>query len=301
MANTNQRFFLKFAKHWPHFLKNNALLNQLISLGKQSSTLVKQQSETLHILTRKNVLHPELLEAHLETFMKMKDRERVAEYLQEFLHSCAVLGYTELKPADVHRITQLFRRFYKTPDQVPQISQLLDYFIVLALSNNVYFKDFDDKSVEFVEAGISLIEKRFTGSECLEVPSDPLLGEPPVNPESGEPEKTVRLSYFKSIPSQSKIYNKILVPNNQYTKKLNFMKTHRDLEAIVNMEKLDGVTSSDDEEIATAAEITVDGVKKEDAIVDAESATVKKVSAPAGVSKKSKKTKRFADDDELPI
>jgi hypothetical protein len=214
MANANQRFFLRFAKHWPHFLKNNTLLNQLISLGRQSSTLVKQQSETLHILTRKNVLHPELLEAHLETFMKMKDRERVAEYLQEFLHSCAVLGYTELKPADVHKITQLFRRLYKTPEQVPKISQLLDYFIVLALSNNVYFKDFDDKSVEFVEAGISLIEKRFTGSECLEVPLvDPLTGEKVLNAESDEQEK-VKLSYFKSIPSQSKIYNKVLVPNN---------------------------------------------------------------------------------------
>lgn len=148
---------------------------------------MKQQSETLHILTRKNVLHPELLEAHLETFMKMKDRERVAEYLSEFLHSCAVLGYTDLKPTDVHKLTQLFRRLYKTPEQVPHISQLLDYFIVLALSNNVYFKDFDDKSVEFVEAGISLIEKRFTGSECLEVPLvDPLTGEKVINIETDE-------------------------------------------------------------------------------------------------------------------
>lgn len=57
------------------------MLEQLISLGKQASTLAKQQSETLHILTRKNVLHPELMEMHLETFLKMKDRERVAEYL----------------------------------------------------------------------------------------------------------------------------------------------------------------------------------------------------------------------------
>ena len=58
---------------------------------------------------------------------------------------------------------------------------------MLALSNNVYFKDFDDKSVEFVEAGISLIEKRFTGSECLEVPLvDPLTGEKVLNAESDE-------------------------------------------------------------------------------------------------------------------
>ena len=42
MATYNQKFFLKFAKHWPHFLKNNDLLGQLIQLGKQSSTLVKQ-------------------------------------------------------------------------------------------------------------------------------------------------------------------------------------------------------------------------------------------------------------------
>lgn len=27
LATYNQRFLLKFAKHWPHFLKNNALLN----------------------------------------------------------------------------------------------------------------------------------------------------------------------------------------------------------------------------------------------------------------------------------
>lgn len=27
MASSNQRFFLKFARNWPHFLKNNAILN----------------------------------------------------------------------------------------------------------------------------------------------------------------------------------------------------------------------------------------------------------------------------------
>ncbi len=41
MATNNQKGFLKFSKHWPHFLKNNAMLNQLIALGRQTSTLVK--------------------------------------------------------------------------------------------------------------------------------------------------------------------------------------------------------------------------------------------------------------------
>ena len=152
----------------------------------------------------------------------------------------------------------------------------------------MYFKDFDEKSVEFVEAGISLIEKRFTGSEYLEVPAipDSITGEPAINPETGEPEK-VKLSFFKSIPSQSKVYNKILVPNNQYTKKLNFLKTQRDLQAIANMEKMEELTSSDDEEITVAAALTVEGGdKKDDAtIVDAESAAVKKVPVTSSLKK----------------
>ena len=97
------------------------------------------------------MLHPELMEMHLETFMKMKDRERVAEYLQEYLHSAAFLGYLHLSASDTHRLTQLFRRLYKTPEQVPSTSQLLDFLVVLALSKNAYYPDFDAKSVEFVE------------------------------------------------------------------------------------------------------------------------------------------------------
>jgi hypothetical protein len=79
----------------------------------------------------------------------------------------------------------------------------------------------------------------------------------------------VKLSYFKSIPSQSKIYNKVLVPNNQYTRKLNFGKTERDLKAMTNMESI--VTSSDDEEGSVQAE------EKKEEVVDSESAAIKKV------------------------
>jgi hypothetical protein len=43
--------------------------------------LVSDQSETIHILTRRNVLHPELMNLHLDTFIRMKDRELVAKYL----------------------------------------------------------------------------------------------------------------------------------------------------------------------------------------------------------------------------
>lgn len=47
---------------------------------------------------------------------------------------------------------------------------------MLALTKDAYYKDFDEKSVEFVDSSILLIEKRFTGSETLEVP---ILGQDP--------------------------------------------------------------------------------------------------------------------------
>ncbi len=86
---------------------------------------------------------------------------------------------------------------------MPTTEQLLDYYIVLALSNDAYYRDFDQKSVEFVESGLSLLEKRFTGSESItvKVEKDPVTKE----------EEEVKLTYFRSIPSNSKVYNKVLV------------------------------------------------------------------------------------------
>jgi len=74
MYDQNPKFFFEFSKAWPRFLRNNAILNQLTRV-KGQSILVSDQSETLQILTRRNVLHPELMNMHLDTFIRMKDRE----------------------------------------------------------------------------------------------------------------------------------------------------------------------------------------------------------------------------------
>ena len=44
------------------------------------------------------------------------------------------------------------------------IEQLLNYYVVLALSKQNY-KEFDDKSVAFIENGLDLIDKKFSGSK----------------------------------------------------------------------------------------------------------------------------------------
>lgn len=43
----------------------------------------------------------------------MKDKDKVANYMKEFLHSCAYLGYSNF---DISKLTQVFRRIYKKPE-----------------------------------------------------------------------------------------------------------------------------------------------------------------------------------------
>ena len=135
----------------------------------------------------------------------------------------------------------MFRRLHKSPEQVPSLDTLLDFLVVLALSSDTYHKDFDTKSAEFVESAIDYVERQFTGQETLEVPI--------LNSITGEPtEEKIRLNYLKSIPSHSKIYNKVLVPGGNIRKKLNFSKLQKELEAAVNAQEM-ALSSSDDEEV----------------------------------------------------
>jgi hypothetical protein len=61
--------------------------------------LVAEQSETLSILANKNVLHPDLIETHFETFIKMRDKDSVGKYIKDLLASCAFLGYAKIDMA----------------------------------------------------------------------------------------------------------------------------------------------------------------------------------------------------------
>jgi hypothetical protein len=45
---------------------------------------------------------------------------------------------------------------------------IINYLITLALSED-YYRDFDDKSIAFVDECISLVERKYTGIETLEV------------------------------------------------------------------------------------------------------------------------------------
>jgi hypothetical protein len=80
-------------------------------------------------------------------------------------------------------------------------SQLLDYLVCLALSGS-YYKEFDEKSKDFIEKSLELIDKKFTGIETISLETE--------NEISGEKEN-IDLSYYKSFPTENKVYHKLQV------------------------------------------------------------------------------------------
>lgn len=143
MGNT---FLLDFADYWPFFLSNNLLIEELIKMS--SSSLIREQSLALKILSSKNMLHPKLINDHFEALMKLTDKNSVKAILNDFLHTCAYVGFTS--GFDMQKLTQTMRRIYKSPQDVDSISTVLDFCIMLALSNAAY-EEFDIKSRDFIE------------------------------------------------------------------------------------------------------------------------------------------------------
>lgn len=66
-------------------------------------------------------------------------------------------------------------------------------------------------------------------------------------PDPDNPEK-IKLNYFKSIPSHSKIYNKVMTQNQYYKKKLNIHSYTKSQEAAATEGASDVDEDEDDEE-----------------------------------------------------
>ena len=88
----------------------------------------------------------------------MTDKASVKTVLKDFMNTCAYVGISS--GYDTQKLTQTLRRVYKTPAEVEDISILLDFTIILALTNTAY-EEFEPKSKEFVEQCLEKIETHF--------------------------------------------------------------------------------------------------------------------------------------------
>ena len=109
---------------------------------------MKDQSTALHVLaTKKNIIDPKMLESNFNAFMQMTNKEDVKPILLEFMKTCAYVGYTE--GVNMPLLVQLFRRLLQTPAEVEDIDDLLNFMLMLALSNTMT-SELDKKSQDFV-------------------------------------------------------------------------------------------------------------------------------------------------------
>ena len=167
------------------------------------TAVVREQSQALQILANKSIMHPALIKQHFEAFTKMTDRGSVKIIMSDFIKTCAYLGYTD--DYDMLKLTQIFRRIYKKPQDVEDISTLLDFALLLALSNSPYKDEFDQKSVKFIEASLSCIDDYFKGFKKV-------IKEVETEGAGHEAEaRKVSLNYYESIKSGNKTFNKVMV------------------------------------------------------------------------------------------
>jgi hypothetical protein len=105
------KFILEFADHWPFFLKNNTLTDQLVALS--STNLIMEKGKAIKILANKNIFHPDLLQSYFNSFMAMTDKNTVKKILKDFLSTFSYVG--NVHGVDSLKLTQTIRRIYKTP------------------------------------------------------------------------------------------------------------------------------------------------------------------------------------------
>lgn len=95
----------------------------------------------------------------------MTDKEVVKVILKDFCKTCAYIGLSD--GFDIEKFSVVFRRIFKTPNEVGDPSVLLDFAIILALSNAPYLQ-YDSKTSTFIEATLNLIEENFKGFRTIE-------------------------------------------------------------------------------------------------------------------------------------
>ena len=161
---------------------------------------IEIQSRALVILaTKKNVMHPDLIRDHFHSLIKLSDKGKVKKILGPFLKTCSYVGFT--KGIDIEKLSQTTRRIFKTPENCKDISTLLDFTLLLALSS-APFEDFDPKTKQFINDTLDFIDHEFKGFNTIEQSLE--------TSKSHATQKVV-LNYFDTIKSENKTFNKKLV------------------------------------------------------------------------------------------
>ena len=130
MFESDIRFFFDFAAAWPKELVNDPMLNQL-TRSKQNHIRHKDQSDTIQILSTRNVLMPQLMDSHMHNFLNTTEKDTVADYMSKYMKAAAFLGHTndDLLPS----LITVFRRCHKDVT-LCELDDLINLMLMITMS-----------------------------------------------------------------------------------------------------------------------------------------------------------------------
>jgi hypothetical protein len=115
-------------------------------------------------LSHKLIIDPKLMEAYFNGLFLMKNKEQLSEYINNFINKAAYLGHTNF---DIKKLLVAFRVL--NPDIKDIDKNIVLNLLVLLSSSNLYYKDLDAKSVEYIEQCLDIVEERFSGKRVAHV------------------------------------------------------------------------------------------------------------------------------------
>lgn len=113
------------------------------------------------------VFEPQVMKDYFEGLFLMKNKTQLAEYIDNFINKASLMGYTNF---DIKRLVLALRVL--NPDPREMNSQVILNFLVLLSSSSTYYKNFDAKSIEFVEKCLDIVEETYSGKKVAHIKTD---------------------------------------------------------------------------------------------------------------------------------
>lgn len=96
----------------------------------------------------------------------MKNKEQLSDYMKQFIDASTSLGFTDF---DIKKLVLALRVLYPDPMSLDDDTTL--NFLCLLSASEVYYKDMDHKSQNYIEKMLDRVEDKFSGFKQVSIPT----------------------------------------------------------------------------------------------------------------------------------
>lgn len=145
----------------------------------------------VQILSEKMLLEPVVMKDYFNSLFLIKSKTQLTENMENFINKAAFLGFTNF---DMKKLTLALRVLYPIPSEA-NTKLILNYLMLLSLSGS-YYKEFEDKSIAYIERCLDVVEEHYKGKKSTKIAFE------------DDTTKSIEIDYFDKIETNDKIYNK---------------------------------------------------------------------------------------------